>query len=247
LKQSVFISSIRPIRVLSARQAEGRGCRGVYRASERDRRASGRDRKVRVALKNKAEGKRQRLFSLENRTVVVTGALGLLGKQHCRALAEAGANVVAADLEHNACRSFASELSIATSTDSLGVAVNIADTGSVMSLRDAVIRKYDRIDVLVNNAGVDDAFRDSSGESVKLESYPLEAWRRTLDVNITGTFLCCQILGSEMARCGRGSIINIASIYGIVAPDQSIYRSPAGTQSFFKSAAYPVSRVRYWR
>ena len=182
-------------------------------------------------------------FSIAHRTAIVTGGLGLLGRQHCLALAEAGANVVVADLNPEPCRSFASELSAATSTKSSGFAVDISDPESVAALRDAVIRRYDRIDILVNNAGVDDVFHESSNQPASFENYPLDLWRRCLDVNLNGTFLCCQILGGEMARSRRGSIINVASIYGVVAPDQSVYRNEAGVQAFYKSAAYPVSKA----
>ena len=79
-------------------------------------------------------------------------------------------------------------------------------------------------------------------EQSKFENYPLELWQKSLDVNITGMFLCSQIVGSEMAEAKNGSIINIASTYGMVAPDQSLYQRPDGTQSFYKSAAYPVTK-----
>jgi NAD(P)-dependent dehydrogenase (short-subunit alcohol dehydrogenase family) len=77
----------------------------------------------------------------------------------------------------------------------------------------------------------------------QFEHFPIAMWRRVLDVNVTGMFLCCQIIGATMAQRQSGSIINIASTYGIVAPDQSLYRAPDGTQRFYKSAAYPVSKA----
>jgi NAD(P)-dependent dehydrogenase (short-subunit alcohol dehydrogenase family) len=59
---------------------------------------------------------------------------------------------------------------------------------------------------------------------------------------VTGAFLCCQVLGAEMARRRSGSIINVASTYAVVAPDQSLYQGSGGEQRFFKSAAYPTSK-----
>lgn len=184
------------------------------------------------------------LFSLSGRIAVVTGALGLIGRHHCSALAEAGASVVVADLDHAKCTAYADELSRSASCDALGHGVDIVDPQSVASLRDAVLQRFGQIDVLVNNAAINDMFesRAAAAELSKFEHYPLDLWKRSLDVNVTGTFLCSQILGTEMAKRGRGSIINIASTYGIVAPDQSIYRRPDGTQAFFKSAAYPATK-----
>jgi NAD(P)-dependent dehydrogenase (short-subunit alcohol dehydrogenase family) len=182
------------------------------------------------------------LFSLEGKTALVTGALGLLGKHHCHALAEAGASVVAADLDPRQAHTFAAELEEQYGHGALGVATNITDPGSVESLKVQTLRRFMGIDVLVNNAAVDDVFVAAGREEVRFENYPLELWRRSLDVNVTGTFLCSQIIGAEMARRGQGSIINIASTYGIVAPDQSIYEKPDGSQTFFKSPAYPTTK-----
>lgn len=180
------------------------------------------------------------LFLLKERIAVVTGALGLLGKNHCHALAEAGANVVVADLNESQCKEFALELV----PKAIGFGVDITKKESVQALRDRALKEFGRIDILVNNAAVNDMFENPQAEAEvsKFESYPQELWQKSLDVNVTGTFLCSQILGGVMAQQRSGSIINIASTYGIVAPDQSLYRKPDGSQSFYKSAAYPATK-----
>jgi NAD(P)-dependent dehydrogenase (short-subunit alcohol dehydrogenase family) len=187
------------------------------------------------------------LFSLKGKIAVVTGALGLLGKNHCTALSDAGANVVVVDINQNECKIFAQTLS----TKSVGFNCDITKIDSVKKLRDFILNKFEKIDVLVNNAAINDMFvpKDSFGENPTsaaeqsmFENYPLDLWQKFLNVNVTGTFLCSQILGSEMANAGKGSIINIASTYGIVAPNQSIYKKEDGTQNFYKSASYPVTK-----
>ncbi len=187
----------------------------------------------------------EHLFSLHGKVAVVTGAAGLLGRNHCRALAGAGAAVVAVDLKQSDCDTVAEMLADDhVEAQPLGIAADITDSASLANLRDRILKRFGRIDVLVNNAAVNDMFENpaAAGELSKFENYPLEMWRRSIDVNVTGTFLCSQTLGTEMARAGGGSIINIASTYGMVAPDQSLYRKPDGTQEFFKSAAYPTTK-----
>ena len=180
------------------------------------------------------------LFSLKEKVAVVTGALGLLGKQHCHALADAGANVVVCDLNESECAKFASTLSAL----SLGISADITNKKSVKDLKSKVISNYGKIDILVNNAAINDKFEDplAALEESKFENYPVEMFRKSLDVNVTGMFLCSQVIGTEMADIGHGSIINVASTYGIVAPDQSIYKNEKGEQTFYKSAAYPVTK-----
>jgi NAD(P)-dependent dehydrogenase (short-subunit alcohol dehydrogenase family) len=124
------------------------------------------------------------------------------------------------------------------------VGANITKRDSVEALLRATLDRFGRVDVLVNNAAINDMFESptAGAELSKFENYPLELWQKSLDVNVTGTFLGCQVIGAEMARRGKGSIINVASTYGIVAPDQSIYRKPDGSQSFYKSASYPATK-----
>jgi NAD(P)-dependent dehydrogenase (short-subunit alcohol dehydrogenase family) len=186
------------------------------------------------------EKKISELFSLKEKVAVVTGALGLIGKHHCHALAEAGASVIVCDLNESECAKFASTLPEL----SLGISADITSKKSVKDLRDKILSNYGKIDILVNNAAINDKFEDPSSvlEESKFENYPVEMFKKLLDVNVTGMFICSQVLGTEMAEKGYGTIINIASTYGIVAPDQSIYKNERGEQTFYKSAAYPVTK-----
>ena len=180
------------------------------------------------------------LFSLKGKVAIVTGAMGLIGKEHCNALAESGANVIVADLNEESCKDFASSLQ----TESIGVVLDVTDKHSVESVRDQIIEKFGKIDVLVNNAAINDMFESpkAAAEQSKFENYPLELWQKSLDVNLTGVFLCSQIFGKVMADQKSGSIINIASTYGITAPDQSLYIKEDGTQAFYKPPAYSATK-----
>jgi len=180
------------------------------------------------------------LFSLKNKTAIVTGACGLIGKEHCRALAEAGANVVVADINEGACMELAKSLG----ANHLGLAINVTDKSSLETARDKILAKYGSIDVLINNAAINDMFENPAMAATQsmFEHYPLDMWLKSLDVNVTGVFLCSQVFGTVMAQQGKGSIINVASTYGIVGPDQSIYQNEKGEQTFYKSPAYPATK-----
>lgn len=179
-------------------------------------------------------------FSLSGKTAVVTGATGLLGKEHCRALVEAGARVAVIDLREETCREFSLELK----GNGLAVPADITQEDSLEQAKCRILEEWGKIDILVNNAAINDMVenRNSTLEESKFENYPLEKWRSVLDVNVTGMFLSCRVFGLQMLQQKKGSIINIASTYGIVAPDQSLYRAPDGSRVLFKSPAYPTSK-----
>jgi NAD(P)-dependent dehydrogenase (short-subunit alcohol dehydrogenase family) len=183
-------------------------------------------------------------FALDGRVAIVTGAAGLLGREHCRALADVGATVIATDRDEAGCKATARALAEEGLVRVHAVAADITDASSLGLVRETALRAGDRVDVLVNNAALNDKFADAAeaAQLSRFESYPLETFRRAMDVNVGGTFLCCQVLGAEMARRGSGSIINVASTYGMVGPDQRIYRRPDGTQGFWKTPVYPASK-----
>lgn len=180
------------------------------------------------------------IFSLKDKIALVTGGLGLLGKQHCIALAEAGANIIVADLDDDKCSEFANSLG----ADSIGVKLDVTNKDSIQMVKESITDWFGRIDILVNNAAINDMLEKpkTNLEQSKFENYPLEDWQRTINVNLTGVFLCSQLIGSLMAERGSGSIINIASTYGIVAPNQSLYKDNTGKQTFYKPPAYSVTK-----
>lgn len=179
-------------------------------------------------------------MTLDGSVAIVTGAAGFLGSSHCRALAGAGATVVAADLDREAAAEAVSGLD----GDHLAVSLDVTDEGSVSTAVKEAMEVSGRIDALVNDAAVNDAVEapELSGEVSRLETFPVETFRRSMDVNVTGTFLISRAVGTRMAETGGGSIVTIASTYGLVGPDQRLYVDDDGVQRFFKSPAYPTSK-----
>ncbi|MBB6001897.1 SDR family oxidoreductase [Arcicella rosea] len=180
------------------------------------------------------------LFSLVGKTAIVTGGTGLIGKKHCEALKAVGANVVVADIAQANPKAFAETLG----ENALGVNIDVTNETSLIDAKNEILARFGSIDILVNNAAINDMFENPelAASLSAFEKYPLESFRKSLEVNVLGVFLCSQVFGAVMAEQGSGSIINIASTYGIVGPDQSIYRNEAGEQLFFKSPSYPTTK-----
>jgi 2-deoxy-D-gluconate 3-dehydrogenase len=182
-------------------------------------------------------------FDLKGRSAIVTGGAGLLGKEFCRTLAQARAQVVVADLNIAASQSVTRDLQQEGLT-ALPVGVDVTDPESVQAMAQATLETYQRLDILVNSAAMDPKFDDAhhGKHSNTFEDYPLSAWKQALDVNLTGMFLCCQAAARQMLAQKHGVIINICSIYGMVGPDQRIYRSP-GKAVQYKPAYYSVTKA----
>ena len=168
----------------------------------------------------------RKLMDVRGRTALVTGAAGWLGRILCETLIEMGADVIAVD--HPSAQM--------TSLEVFGGRIDplLCDLEQ-QSDRDRlieVVRRRGKLDVLVNNA----AFVGSSeieGWAKPFEQQTVEAWRRALEVNLTAAFDICKQLTPLLRASGRGSIINIGSIYGVQGPDWSLYQdthmaNPAG-------------------
>ncbi len=183
-------------------------------------------------------------FDMTGKTAIVTGAAGLLGKQFSLTLAQAGASVVLADLDESLAESQALFLR-EQGLRAVAVAVDVTDPVSVKAMVNTALEAFGSVDVLVNSAALDPKFDpgnlDSQGANA-FESYSLESWRQSLDVNLTGTFLATQAAVQPMLAQGKGVIVNICSIYGLNGPDQRIYPEENG-QKRFKPVDYSVTKA----
>jgi 2-deoxy-D-gluconate 3-dehydrogenase len=182
-------------------------------------------------------------FNLNGQAAVVTGGAGLLGKQFCRTLAEAGACVLVADLLEDNARKVANELKQA-GYQAEGVGVDVTSSESTRRMAEASVQAFGRLDILVCSAAMDPKFEPQNAGQHRntFEDYPVESWREALDVNLTGMFLSAQAAVKPMLAQDHGVIINICSTYGLVGPDQRIYEKPGQDQQF-KPVFYSVTKA----
>lgn len=150
------------------------------------------------------------LFDLKGKVAVVTGGSTGLGEQMCTALAEAGAGVVVAARRLERCEAAAEKLR-GLGVEARPVKCDVSEPEDIDRLVDITLKEFGQIDILVNNAGIT--------WGAPAENYPLDRWKKLLDVNVTGTFLCCQKIGRIMVERRQGKIINIASVCSFVGTD----------------------------
>lgn len=177
------------------------------------------------------------LLRLDNRTAIVTGGAGHIGKAACEAFSELGARVVVADIDQAACDARAEWLRSEWHGEAIGVAVDLASRDSAARVVEATIAAFGGIDILVHNA----AFTGASalaGYAVALQHQTLAAWDAAMEVNLTAAFNLTQHARPALERSGRGSVVHVSSIYGIVGPNMSLYE---GT-SMGNPAAYAASK-----
>lgn len=169
-------------------------------------------------------------FDLTGKTVLITGAAGLLGREHAAALLAMGATVVLTDIGEAALASARSAL--ACDTDAARIVTHVMDVSRLESIKRVageLLAARLRVDVLVNNAAIDPKVVGEQGvqETSRLENFPLEQWDLQIAVGLTGAFLCSQVFGTAMAQDGKGGVIlNIASDLSVFSPDQRLYRKP---------------------
>jgi NAD(P)-dependent dehydrogenase (short-subunit alcohol dehydrogenase family) len=154
------------------------------------------------------------LLSLKGRVAVVTGGAGRYGRAICRGLAEAGAKVIVASRNKEKCEEFAESL-VRENLDAHGLTMDLTQDESVQDAASQIRSEWGRLDILFNNA--------ISVRAETLSEHGVKEWARAIEDNSTAVYRSCLIFGEMMARRSTGSIVNVASIYGVVSPDFRIY------------------------
>jgi NAD(P)-dependent dehydrogenase (short-subunit alcohol dehydrogenase family) len=183
----------------------------------------------------------EELFDLSGRVAIVTGGAGLLGYHHGAILATAGAHVVLLDLPAADPARRAAQLTQMCAIDCLGLAADITSEVALLEVRDLLLSRFGRIDILINNAANDPKVEDAASQAwSRLENLPLEVWDADIRVGLTGAFLCSRVFGAEMAKRRAGVILNVASDLAVIAPDQRLYRVEGASED-----EQPVKPVTY--
>jgi NAD(P)-dependent dehydrogenase (short-subunit alcohol dehydrogenase family) len=179
-------------------------------------------------------------FDLAEKSALITGAGGLLGREHAFALAEVGANLILTDVLGDSLISLKTD--IVKNFKNSQVRIFSMDVTKEDSIR-KVLKDVNEVHILINNAAIDPKVtkeKGSSLESSRLENFDIDSWNLQLSVGLTGAMLCAKVFGTEMAKRKSGVILNIASDLSVIAPDQRIYQKES-----FKSDEQPVKPVTY--
>ena len=164
-------------------------------------------------------------FDLTGRVAIITGGSGMLGVKHAEAIAELGGIPILIDIDKKDGYKKAIRISKEYQVDCIFEYCDITDESQIIDLKDLLLRKYDQIDILINNAAIDPKVKPNIKESIsRLENFSIDQWNLEISVGLTGAMLCSKIFGSEMAKRGKGVILNISSDLGIISPDQRIYK-----------------------
>ncbi|MBE3639270.1 SDR family oxidoreductase [Mangrovicoccus algicola] len=182
-------------------------------------------------------------FSVRDKVAVVTGGLGQLGSQFTRQLAANGARVAIFARRERSAEEVEAQF------PGLGARIrvyrsDVRDKDSLIAATDRVIADWGVPDILVNNAGIDSKPDGAADQNAPFEVYPKKYWDDVIETNLTGCMLCSQVIGTKMAEAGRGSIIMVGSMYGMVSPNQALYayREERDGEPFVKAISYAASK-----
>ena len=180
-------------------------------------------------------------FDLTEKVAIITGGAGLLGEKHAEAIAEFGGIPILLDIDKKSGIEKAKRISNEFQVDCEFIFCDITDESQIISVRDSLLSKFGRIDILINNAAIDPKVEAKSEINLsRLENFSTDQWNLELAVGLTGAMLCSKVFGHEISKNGKGVILNISSDLGIIAPDQRIYKKDEVAEN-----EQPVKPVTY--
>jgi len=183
------------------------------------------------------------LFNVEKKVAVITGGMGQLGMAYSLAFVERGAKVAILDMAKSPKEPNAAFDKAMQDGQLVNYVCNIVSRDEVESVLQLIEKQFGAPHILVNNAALDFPPNASADEVGPFENYPESSYDKVMEVNVKGTFICCQVIGGRMAQLGRGAIVNISSTYGILSPCQDIYEFRRKNDNvFYKPVAYSISK-----
>lgn len=189
----------------------------------------------------------KQIFSLEGKVIVITGALGLLGRKHAESIACFNGIPILIDLNEDELNKFADELKANYGVNALGFEIDITNEDQLSKNADYIYKRLGKIDGLVNNAANNPKIENMNQVNFsRIENFTLDSWNQDISVGLTGSFLCSKHYGSKISKNPQGgSIVNISSDLGLISPDQRLYSEdgvPESSQSV-KPVTYSVVKT----
>lgn len=161
---------------------------------------------------------------LQNQVVVVTGASGLLGQQHCLAILEEGGKVAMVDIDQDKLEAFKQSIPPQLSQQAQSYICDIRDEKQVLRIATDIVSTLGKVTGLVNNAAINPSVEKNTNRFERFESLSRESWVEELDVGLWGSVVCCRVFGEIMLNSGVAcSIVNVSSDHGLIAPMQHLY------------------------
>lgn len=186
------------------------------------------------------------MMNLKGRVAVITGGAGHIGSTMAEALAELGAKTVVLDSSLLSCESTSNRIKQKYDVESCPVAADLSDENQVRAVPDAVLNRFGGLDILVNCAAIVNT-SEMKGWIAPFQEQSSELWRRALEINLTAPFILTQVFADALSASGNGSVINVASIYGMIGPDFRMYEdTPLGNAAAYGASKGGLLQLTRW-
>jgi NAD(P)-dependent dehydrogenase (short-subunit alcohol dehydrogenase family) len=183
------------------------------------------------------------ILSVDNKVIIIFGGCGILGTEWAKHLLSQNAYICVADLDISKFKNNFKDVVKKYEKRLMFSKIDVTKKKSLEKCITTVLFKFKKIDVVINASAMNAPFDKKSNRAQfsSIFDYPENLWKKALEINLTGAFLISQVASRYFLKINKGHLINIGSNYGLVAPDQSIYKEK-GKQKFFKPADYIVSK-----